>query len=90
MPPQKAINRATSYNGRVSAGDATLTPVAAGVGKTSELYGWSRSEIYRLLAAGKLSAVKSGRSTLILINSADRYLASLPPASFRAQGIAGR
>jgi hypothetical protein len=65
-------------------------PIAAGVGKTSELYGWSRSEIYRLLASGKLKAVKSGRITLILIESADRYLASLPPATFRAPKIAGR
>ncbi len=45
--------------------------------------GISRSEIYRLLSAGKLSAVKSGRTTLILADSLRDYVASLPSATFR-------
>jgi excisionase family DNA binding protein len=51
----------------------------------SQQTGISRSEIYRLLARGKLKAVKSGRSTLVLMASVREYLDSLPLATFRAR-----
>lgn len=44
----------------------------------------STREIYRLTAAGVLDAVKQGRSTGILVESIDRYEASLPRATFRS------
>ncbi len=50
----------------------------------SQAYGISRSELYRLLAAGLITAQKSGRSTLIDGDSLRAYVASLPKASFRA------
>lgn len=43
----------------------------------TQAYGPSRAEVYRLLAAGKLSAVKAGRITLILESSAQAWLATL-------------
>jgi excisionase family DNA binding protein len=56
-----------------------VRPVAAG-----RLIGESRNTVYRLLAAGKLRAVKRGTSTLVLMDSIHEYWASLPPASFGA------
>jgi hypothetical protein len=64
--------------------DGITVPVTASISRTSDLTGLSRSEIYRQLAAGKLHAVKSGRSTLVVIQSALDHLASLPAATFRA------
>ena len=46
--------------------------------------GESRSSIYRALAAGELVAVKRGRRTLILRESANRRLEALPKAKFRS------
>lgn len=65
-----------------------LTPVTAKIPAVINQTGLSRSEIYRLLTSGKLSAVKSGRSTLIVMDSVVQYLASLPLATFRAR-VAG-
>ncbi len=42
----------------------------------------SRSEIYRLLAAGKLEAVKSGTRTLVIWESVLSYVKTLPRATF--------
>ncbi|MCB5945928.1 helix-turn-helix domain-containing protein, partial [Acidocella sp. KAb 2-4] len=50
--------------------------------------GLSRSEVYRLLAAGKLRAVKSNKRTLIRMDSLRAYLDSLPAATFRAPDAA--
>ena len=53
-----------------------------------QMYGASRATAYRLLASGDLQAVKSGRSTLILAESAEARLARLPPATFRQSNAA--
>jgi excisionase family DNA binding protein len=58
-------------------------PITATIPEVGRLTGLSRSKIYRLLALEKLQAVKSGRSTLVLMASVTEYLASLPPAKFR-------
>lgn len=60
-------------------------PIAARIPEVRRLTGISRSEIYRLLAKGKLKGVKSGRSTLVLMASVTEYLDSLPPATYRAR-----
>jgi excisionase family DNA binding protein len=60
-------------------------PIAARIPEVSRLTGISRSEIYRLLADGKLKGKKSGRSTLVLMSSVAEYLDSLPPATYRAR-----
>jgi hypothetical protein len=64
--------------------DGPLAPIAASIAKTSAMSGLSRSEIYRLLSAEKIRAIKSGRSTLILVESVLAHLGSLPAATFRA------
>ena len=56
-----------------------VKPVEAG-----RLIGESRNTVYRLLAAGKLHAVKRGTSTLVLMDSIREHMASLPPATFGA------
>ena len=49
-----------------------------------KLIGGSRSEVYRLLRAGRLRAVKRGVSILVLVDSLHEHIASLPPAVFGA------
>lgn len=41
-------------------------------------YSTGRSSAYAAIASGKLIAVKNGRRTLIPVESADAWLASLP------------
>jgi excisionase family DNA binding protein len=50
-----------------------VRPLEAGM-----MLGQSRSSVYRLIAAGKLDAVKSGSATLVLTASIYRYLENLP------------
>ena len=61
-----------------------IEPLAATIPNTTRITGMSRSEIYRRLAAGDIRAVKNRNRTLILLDSVRAYLASLPPATFRA------
>jgi excisionase family DNA binding protein len=56
-----------------------VKPIEAAV-----MLGESRSTIYRLIHAGQLDAVKRGVTTLVLVSSIHRYLASLPPFGSRA------
>jgi hypothetical protein len=56
-----------------------VKPIEAG-----RLIGESRNTVYRLLAAGKLRAVKRGTSTIVLMASIRHHIASLPPATFGA------
>lgn len=56
--------------------------ITATINVVAQITGFSRSEIYRLLTAGDLKAVKRGRKTLILMGSVTDYLASLPLAEF--------
>jgi excisionase family DNA binding protein len=51
--------------------------------EAGEILRGSRSTIYRLLASGKLQAVKRGTATLVLMTSIRAYQASLPAATFR-------
>lgn len=59
-------------------------PHTATISTVTAIYGLSRSEIYRRLAAGDLRAVKNGKTVLIVAESVREYLASLPPATYRA------
>jgi Helix-turn-helix domain len=52
--------------------------------EAGRLIGESRNTVYRLLAAGRLHAVKRGASTLVLMDSIRNHIASLPPATFGA------
>ena len=60
-------------------------PLATSIPNACAVTGFSRSVLYRLLASQQISAVKSGRRTLILMDSLRQYLASLPTATFREQ-----
>ena len=51
--------------------------------QVTRAYGINRSRIYELLAKGRISAIKEGRSTLIELASVDAYVASLPKATVR-------
>jgi hypothetical protein len=53
-------------------------PVARTVKDCMRTYGWSKSTIYRHLAAGRLRAKKDGATTLILEKSARELFNSLP------------
>jgi hypothetical protein len=48
-----------------------------------EIGPYSHSELYRRLSAGRLRAVKRGRTTLIEVESIHEDQASLMPATFR-------
>lgn len=63
-----------------------MTPKKYGtIATTMERYDLSRRTVYDLLADGSLSAVKRGATTLIDLEHADAYFASLPRAVFRPQ-----
>ncbi len=57
-------------------------PLGVKPGEAGRLIGESRNTVYRLLASGKLRAVKRGTSTLVLMDSIREYFASLPAATF--------
>ena len=61
------------------AGNAIMT---VRINDVVKMTGLSRAEIYRLLLAGNLKAVKYGRTVLIFVDSVRDWLNSLPPATF--------
>jgi hypothetical protein len=61
-----------------------IDPIAVPIAEAVTVSGMSRSAVYRELASGNLHAVKQGSRTLVLVDSIRAYLASLPPATFRA------
>jgi excisionase family DNA binding protein len=65
-------------------GKAAAPTVTCTLPSVTSRTGISRSEIYRLLSAGKLRAIKSGRTTLIVWTSVVEHLNGLPAATFRA------
>jgi excisionase family DNA binding protein len=77
--PHQAASSAYVASTVVSPCAAFLRPKAV-----TAHYGIHRSSLYRALAEGKIKAVKAGRTVLIDGESVRAYLASLPPAVFRA------
>jgi hypothetical protein len=73
--------KGTGINAGVVAPFAMTIPAAQGFS------GLSRSEIYRRMAAGDISAVKNGSRTLVLTESLRAYMSSLPQATFRAPKV---
>jgi hypothetical protein len=59
-----------------------IEPVAISITDAILVSSVSRSELYRLLGAQKIQAVKCGTRTLILVDSLRQYLSTLPPAKF--------
>jgi excisionase family DNA binding protein len=63
-------------------GASTCEPLGVKPLEAGRLIGESRNTVYRLLAAGKLRAVKRGTTTLVLMDSIREHFASLPAATF--------
>lgn len=59
---------------------AVPDPIAVALRDAPTVTGLSRSTIYREAAAGRLVLLKYGRTTLLCMASARRYIASLPQA----------
>jgi excisionase family DNA binding protein len=55
-----------------------MDPLALTISQAAKLGGPCRSALYEDIKAGRLRAVKRGRSTRILINDFREYLAALP------------
>jgi hypothetical protein len=68
-------------------GPPAIEPIALTVPAAVHFSGLSRSEVYRQLAAGNICAVKSGKRTLILVESIRNYFARLPTATFHAPDV---
>lgn len=63
-------------------------PLAVPLSRAPAVTGLSRRTIYRLASAGRLRLLKSGRATLLCMDSARAYLASLPQAQVKPCGAA--
>jgi excisionase family DNA binding protein len=55
-------------------------PLHASIKEICARHSVSRSHVYDLLGAGKITAVKNGRRLLVNVPSADAHFAALPPA----------
>jgi excisionase family DNA binding protein len=56
-----------------------VEPFALTISQAAKLGGPCRSALYEDIRAGRLRAVKRGRSTRILMDDFKKYLTSLPP-----------
>ncbi len=65
---------------------ADTLPYSAGIEEAVRLTGVTRTQLYNLLAEGKVKAKKSGRRTLVLMDGLRAYIDGLPHARFRAGG----
>ena len=63
---------------RLKGNSAAIERLAVKPLDAAMMLGESRSTVYRLIHAGKLDAVKRGVTTLVLVHSIHRHLASLP------------
>jgi hypothetical protein len=57
-----------------------LTPLLVPVKQACTIIGRGQSELYELIGAGKITAVKSDGRTLVVVDSLHKYVASLQPA----------
>jgi excisionase family DNA binding protein len=67
-----------------------VEPISMTIPQVAEHTGWSRSEIYRLLHAGQLRAVKQNRKTLVVWASVVDHAATLPAAVFAPSPSKGK
>ncbi len=61
-----------------------MKPMTYSIEGATQATGLPRTTIYELLGQQRLSAVKAGRRTLILADSVQSYLDSLPAATIAA------
>lgn len=55
-----------------------MKPHAMTIREACSHYGCGRSKFYELISTKKIEAVKLGTKTLILVDSVERYFATLP------------
>ena len=80
-------NPSAGSGGDFTSGTKALSdPLMVTISNASLRTGWSRSELYRLLAAGKIAARKSGKRTLLIWASIKAHAETLPPATFSQSG----
>jgi excisionase family DNA binding protein len=60
-----------------------MKPIAVRRRMAAELLGEGTSKVDELIATGRLKAVKSGKNLLILVESIEIYVQSLPPAKLK-------
>jgi len=70
---------------RLKGSGISVEPEVVRTSDAMRIIGASKSELYRLLAARKLRAVKRGATTLVLMSSIREHMASLPAATFGTQ-----
>ena len=59
-------------------------PMTISISGAVAMVGISRAQIYRLVRAGKINMVKSGRRSLIPVSSLIDYVQGLPGANIRS------
>lgn len=62
--------------------DEIARPAFAPIPAACKITGLGRSVLYEVMARGHIRAVKSGRRTLVDVQSALAYVRNLPPAKF--------
>jgi hypothetical protein len=55
-----------------------MTAVLESIEQTCQRYSVGRTQLHKLVKAGKIEAVKDGSRTKIVVASADKHFASLP------------
>jgi excisionase family DNA binding protein len=65
-------------------------PVYITLNDAAEAFGQCRRTIYNLIAAGRVDAIKAGRSTLVVYQSLKDYYASRPRAQYKMDARAKR
>lgn len=78
----------TGEDDPASATDVPAEPLMVTIPNASLRTGISRSELYRLMAARKIAARKSGKRTLLIWSSLKAHVEALPTATFRSPNAA--
>lgn len=58
-----------------------IPPLAVSIVDAAAMMGVSRATFYRELSAGRISARKSGKRTLVLVEEIQRWLDNLPTSN---------
>jgi len=61
--------------------ESTIEPLAVSIPEGCRIIGVKRSSIYREIAAGRITALKAGKRTLLPVASLRAWLASLPQSN---------
>lgn len=76
-------------NAKITARTApNLAPRVLPLKQAAVYLGMSRSAVYRAAADGRIRLLKIGRSTVLDVESGDRFLAGLPEATIGRRGEA--